>query len=169
MTLTNHMSPASPPGHLIAESRGIVQLEWKKGANWLHFIKEPTNFYRLQCGVRIWGSLTAKSCTWEISIAWGRCIFPTKPVSVVANFLDLCFAVSFRVSVSIFFVINALFFPFFLFNLFLLSFFARCIIASLVLSLGLFSFQEPVKKKFFPRIVLSKEIQSTPTNDISQW
>jgi len=128
MTLTNHMSPASPPGHPIAESRGIVQLEWGKRANWLHFVKEPTNSYRLQ-----W-----KSCTWEISIAWGRCIFPTKPVSVVANFLDLCFAVSFRVSVSIFFVINALFFPFFLFNLFLLSFFARCIIVSLVLSLGLF-------------------------------
>jgi hypothetical protein len=30
MTLTNHITPASPPGHLIAESWGIVRLEWKK-------------------------------------------------------------------------------------------------------------------------------------------
>ena len=43
MTLTNHIAPASPPAHLIAETWGIAGLEWGKEGHtiWPRFVKQP--------------------------------------------------------------------------------------------------------------------------------
>lgn len=70
MTLTNHITPASLPDHLMAERWVIVQLERKKKARLTLLCKRTYWLLNLQCGFSLCrDSATAKSCTCRF--VWG--------------------------------------------------------------------------------------------------